>query len=341
MQWTRRSADVGRIKPPLAETRIAHPAPRAAGTRPNPAPHPRDNSVMKTPLATTSPPGTRATATDKRKAFRRLLAGRDCVRAATAFDPLSALAAQELGYPAGILAGSIASLSVLGAPDIALLTLTELVEQARRICRVSDLPLLVDGDHGYGNALNVRRTVTDLEAAGIAALTIEDTLLPAAHGAGASAQLISLGEAAGKLRAAVDARTDPELVLIGRTHAALSRDRADLLARQAALESAGIDALFITGLQDPTDLDALAAQATVPLILGSAVPGLELADLAQRKVRICLQGHAAFYQAFKALYANLSSLRGGESAAEETPQELVKRLSGVERHGAWAEDFLG
>ena len=127
---------------------------------------------------------THSTATDKRKAFRRLLEGDACIRPATAFDPLSALAAQELGYPAGILAGSIASLNVLGAPDIALLTLSELAEQARRICRACELPLLVDGDHGYGNALNVRRSVVDLEAAGIAALTIEDTLLPSAFGAG-------------------------------------------------------------------------------------------------------------------------------------------------------------
>jgi carboxyvinyl-carboxyphosphonate phosphorylmutase len=305
------------------------------------AAHPQDNSLMTPPPATASiSTPTRATATDKRKAFRRLLEGRDCVRPASAFDPMSALAAQELGYPAGILAGSIASLSVLGAPDIALLTLTELVEQARRICRASELPLLVDGDHGYGNALNVRRAVADLEAAGIAALTIEDTVLPAAFGAGAGAQLISIAEVTGKLRAAVDARTDPEFVIVGRTHAALAGERSKLLARQSAMESAGIDALFITGLQEPADLDALASWATIPLILGSAVPGLELADLAQRKVRMCLQGHAAFYQAIKALYANLASLRGGDGMAEQDPQELVRRLSGAERHAVWASDFL-
>ena len=280
------------------------------------------------------------TATDKRKAFRRLLEADRCIRPATAFDPLSALAAQELGYQAGILAGSIASLCVLGAPDIALLTLTELAEQARRICRVADLPLLVDGDHGYGNALNVRRGVVELEAAGIAALTIEDTLLPAAFGAGEGAQLISAREAAGKLRAAVDARIDPEFVVIGRTHAALAAGRADLLERQAALESAGIDALFITGLKDPADLDVLAAKASVPLILGSAVPGLDLAELAERKVRMCLQGHQAFYQAIHALYANLALLRHGEPGAEQNPQELVKRLSGSELHARWGRDFL-
>ena len=79
---------------------------------------------------------------------------------------------------------------------------------------------------------------------------------------------------------------------------------------------------------------------SLPLILGSAVPGLELTDLAQRKVRMCLQGHAAFYQAFKALYANLSLLRDGASATDEIPQDLVKRLSGAERHAAWSKDFL-
>jgi carboxyvinyl-carboxyphosphonate phosphorylmutase len=120
----------------------------------------------------------------------------------------------------------------------------------------------------------------------------------------------------------------------------LTGERAELLARQAAMESAGVDALFITGLKDPADLDALAANATVPLILGSAVPGLELADLAQRKVRMCLQGHAAFYQAIKALYANLSLLRGADGGAEEDAQELVRRLSGVDRQAAWGSDFL-
>ena len=106
------------------------------------------------------------------------------------------------------------------------------------------------------------------------------------------------------------------------------------------MESAGVDALFVTGMQDPGDLDALASKASVPLILGSAVPGLGLADLAARNVRIVLQGHAAFYQAVKALYANLALLRGAEVHEDQDPQELVKRLSGSDRHAMWAKDFL-
>ncbi|MEO8858999.1 MAG: isocitrate lyase/phosphoenolpyruvate mutase family protein, partial [Burkholderiaceae bacterium] len=263
---------------------------------------------------------------EKRRAFRALLAGTACVRLATAYDPLAALAAQEIGYPAGILAGSIASLSVLGAPDIALITLGELVEQARRICRAANLPLLVDGDHGYGNALNVRRMVAELEAAGVAAVSIEDTWLPAAYGAAQGARLISVAEITGKLRAALDARVDASFVILGRTHAGLVQDRTELLERQAALQDAGVDGLFVTGLREVADLDALAENASVPLVLGSMVPGLDVSQLAGRKVRICLQGHEAFYQALKAMYANLSQLHLGADTSGDDAQGLAKRL---------------
>ena len=106
--------------------------------------------------------------------------------------------------------GSVASLAVLGDPDITLITLTELAEQMRRMSRAAALPVLVDADHGYGNALNVRRTVQELEAAGAAGLTIEDTLLPQAFGE-AKTQLISLEEGVGKMKAALDGRGDPSL----------------------------------------------------------------------------------------------------------------------------------
>lgn len=281
-----------------------------------------------------------ASPSDRRKALRAILQGDGCVRPASTFDPMSALAAQEIGYPMGILAGSIASLSVLGAPDITLLTLSELVEQARRICRVSSLPLLVDGDHGYGNALNVRRTVQDLEAAGVAAVSIEDTLLPAAFGAADAGRLVPVAEIAAKLRAALDARIDPAFVVMGRTHAALARDREDLLARQAALQATGVDAVFVTGLRDPADLDALAARASVPLVLGTMVPGMDAAALAARQVRICLQGHDAYYQGIKAVYASLARLRPGRDAADEDAQQLARRLARTELHARWGRDFL-
>src|SRR6516225_2635731 len=120
--------------------------------------------------------------TDRRRRFRAILKGDLCYHPASVFDPLSARIAQDLGFEVGMFAGSTASLTVLGAPDLIVLTLSEFAEQAYRINRAGGLPLLVDADHGYGNALNATRTVEELETAGVAALSIEDTELPTPFG---------------------------------------------------------------------------------------------------------------------------------------------------------------
>ena len=119
----------------------------------------------------------------RREKLRSILNGSACIRPGSVYDATSIRIAEDLGFELGMFGGSVASLVVLGDPDIALITLTELAEQMRRMSRAADLPVLVDADHGYGNALNVRRTVQELEAAGAAGLTIEDTLLPQAFGA--------------------------------------------------------------------------------------------------------------------------------------------------------------
>ena len=116
----------------------------------------------------------------RRQKLRAVLNGKTCVYPGSVFDPLSARIAEDLGFEVGMFGGSIAALVVLGAPDLILLSLSELAEQCRRICRAGEIPVIVDADHGYGNALNVRRTVEELEGAGVAGVTVEDTLLPRA-----------------------------------------------------------------------------------------------------------------------------------------------------------------
>ena len=175
------------------------------------------------------------TATDRRQQVRKILAGPECLYPASIYDPVSARIAESLGFEIGMLAGSIASATVLGAPDLVLLTLTELAEQVHRITRSCSLSLMVDADHGYGNALNVMRTVEELEAAGVSALTIEDTLLPLNFGQGKSEKLISVEELRGKLRAALAARRDPSLVIVGRTVAIRSEGISGVLTRIKAL----------------------------------------------------------------------------------------------------------
>ena len=256
----------------------------------------------------------------RRDVLRSILSGSACIRPGSVYDAISIRIAEDLGFEVGMFGGSVASLAVLGDPDIALITLTELAEQMRRMSRAAALPVLVDADHGYGNALNVRRTVQELETAGAAGLTIEDTLLPQAFGQ-TKTQLISLEEGVGKMKTALDRRGDPSLVIVGRTGAASVSGLADAIARARAYEAAGVDALFFTGLKTRAELEAIAAATTLPIVLGGFPE--ELIDpnaLASQRVRIALQGHAPFAAATQAVYATLKALRDGE---------LPKNLNGL------------
>lgn len=281
--------------------------------------------------------------TERRKKFRAVLKGARCVHPGSVFDPISARLAEQLGFEIGMFAGSIASFTVLGAPDLIVLTLSEFAEQAYRICRAGTLPLLVDADHGYGNALNVMRTVDELESAGVAALTIEDTVLPAAFGAGAPS-LISIAEGVGKMRAALAARQDPELVIVGRTAAIGISGLADTVARAQAYQAAGVDALFFVGVKTRAELEALAGAVSLPIIIGGG--GGELADrayLGAHGVRIALQGHQPFMAAVQAVHDTLKALRDGTppgKLAGIAGNDLMQRVTRERDHRQWTEDFL-
>ena len=253
----------------------------------------------------------------RREALRAILEGNACVHPASVHDPVSVRIAEDLGFEMGMYAGSVASLTVLGAPDLIVLTLTEFALQAHRISRASELPVLADADHGYGNALNVMRTVEELEAAGIAGLTIEDTALPQGFAAGGKPALISLEEGVGKIKAALDARADPNLVIAGRTSAAAITGMDDAIARARAYEAAGADALFMLGLKNRADLETISAALSRPLIISGSGPDFEdRAWLASLGVRICLQGHQPFAAATQAIYTTLKALRDGTPPAE-------------------------
>src|SRR5215467_12176901 len=168
--------------------------------------------------------------TERRERLRSLIAGPCCIYPASVYDAISARIAEDLGFEAGMFAGSIASFTVLGAPDVVVLTLTEFAQQAYRINRAGELPLLVDADHGYGNALSVKRTVEELETAGVAGLTIEDTLLPTPYGA-TEVKLLPIEEGVGKMRAALAGRSDPRLVIVGRTSAPAVTGLDDTIVR--------------------------------------------------------------------------------------------------------------
>jgi oxaloacetate decarboxylase len=280
----------------------------------------------------------------RREALRSILSGSSCIHPGSVYDATSVRIAADLGFEIGMFGGSVASLAVLGDPDIALITLTELAEQMRRMSRAAALPVLVDADHGYGNALNVRRTVEELETAGAAGLTIEDTLLPQAFGQ-TKTQLISLEEGVGKMKAAVEARGDQALVIVGRTGAASISGLDDTIARAKAYEKTGVDALFFTGIKARAELEAIAAATTLPIVLGGATEDMnDRSYLAGQRVRIALQGHAPFAAATQAVYETLKALRDGLSPkhlkglASSELTGRVTRDADVKARGA---EFLG
>jgi carboxyvinyl-carboxyphosphonate phosphorylmutase len=282
--------------------------------------------------------------TDRRERYRETLAGSACIHPGSVYDAISARVAEELGFEVGMFAGSIASFTVLGAPDLIVLTLTEFAAQAYRINRAGKLPLMVDADHGYGNALNVMRTVQELETAGVAGLMIEDTLLPRAFGEKKPA-VISLEEGVGKMRAALAAREDKSLTIIGRTSSPSITGLVDGIRRLKAYEAAGVDALFIAGGLTRHDLDSVAEEVKIPLMLGGVSADLQDKEyLASRGVRIALQGHQPFSAAVKATYDTLKALRDGTkpSALQGiASSELMAKVTRDGDYKSWTEKFLG
>lgn len=246
------------------------------------------------------------TFTERRQRLRELLAGPVCVSPATVYDALSARVAESVGYELGLLSGSVSAATLLAMPDFALQTLSEFAKQVRCITRASGLSVIVDADDGYGNALNVMRTVQELEHAGVAGLMIEDLALPAQFCASAP-QLVSTEEMIGKIRAALTAREDPSLVIIARTAALKAEDAASGAARLGAYAAAGADALYVTGLKSLQDFDTLRAGHTLPVIVGTA-PAISREELAARGVRLLIQGHqpvAAVARALRERYTHL------------------------------------
>ena len=282
--------------------------------------------------------------TDRRERYRAVLAGDQCVHPASVFDPISARIAEDLGFEVGMLAGSIASFTVLGAPDIIVLTLTEFAQQIHRICRAGNLSLMVDADHGYGNAHNVKRTVEELESAGVSALTIEDTVLPRRFGTGET-ELISIEEGVGKMKAALSGRQDPSLVVAGRSSALSVTGVEDAIRRTKAYEAAGVDAMFLSGATTKAEVEAVRAEVKIPLMLGGA--GGELSDrdfLSASGVRIALQGHLSFSASVKAIYDTLKSLRDGVAPGDLTDTLATPGMMGKVTRRAdydkWTKEFM-
>lgn len=281
---------------------------------------------------------------ERRQRVRDHFSGNECVRPASVFDPVSSRVAYDLGFPFGMLGGSIASHTVLGAPDLAIITLSELAEQCRRITRASDISLIVDADHGYGNALNVMRTVDELETSGVSAMTLEDTILPQRFGHQGQEELIPINEMVNKLAAAVAARQDPATVIIGRTHSLNATSHEDCIERVKAFDATGVDAIFLLGIKDIVQLDAIRKVTMLPFMLGTVAEALDDATLAQLGVKIALRGHGTFNASVKAIYDSLKHQAAGGHPSTATDSqagtELMSIATGAASYKEWRETYL-
>lgn len=283
--------------------------------------------------------------TEQRKRLRAVFAGTQCISPASVYDPLSARVAESVGYEIGMLAGSVASSTTLAAPDLIVLTLTEFADQVRRIMRASTLSLIVDADHGYGNALNVMRTVEELEHAGISGMSIEDTALPTRFGqAEGTDELISQEEMEGKLRAAVAARRDPALVILGRTAALKVEGTEGAVKRAKAFAACGVDAIFLVGVEAADQVRAVRDAARLPVMVGSAPASIKREDFAAAGARVLLQGHQPLPAAVKALKEVYQHLHRGGAPAELKDRvasaKEMDALIGVDAYRKRQKDYL-
>ena len=216
--------------------------------------------------------------------LRDLLDSGETILAPGAFDPLAARLVEEAGFPAVYMTGFGTSAALLGRPDVGLLTMTEMADGAARIAACVDIPVIADADTGYGNPLNVIRTVGAYEAAGVAALHIEDQVAPKKCGHLDGKQVIPAAEMAAKIRAAIEARTRPEFVIIARTDARAVEGLDRAIDRAREYRAAGADVLFIEAvLSEAEAAEVTRAFPGVPLLFnwaeGGRTPPLDLATL--------------------------------------------------------------
>jgi 2-methylisocitrate lyase-like PEP mutase family enzyme len=242
----------------------------------------------------------------------RLAAGRAVLLPGVG-NALAARIAADCGYEALYVSGAAISNSQLGMPDLGLLTLDDVAQTVARIGQVTDLPLVVDADTGFGNAVNVYNTVRRLEAAGASAVQLEDQVFPKKCGHFEGKQIVPVAEMAGKVKAAVDARRSDETLIVARTDARASEGFEAALARAQAYIEAGADVTFVEAITTEAEIrelpKRLAAPQVINLVFGGKTPALPFESLDAMGYGLVLYANAALQAAMAAMQRVLAELR--------------------------------
>jgi 2-methylisocitrate lyase-like PEP mutase family enzyme len=249
----------------------------------------------------------------RRIALKRALGERRALLVPGAGDALAARIIEDLRFEAVYLTGAGLANMALGVPDLGLVTLTELVDAAAAIADATALPLIVDADTGFGNPLNVVRAVRALERAGASALQLEDQVFPKKCGHFAGKAVIPAAEMAAKVKAAVDARQDANLLVIARTDALATEGIDRAIERARAYVEAGADATFVEAPTSAADLARIPRELAVPqvanMVVGGRTPLLAQAELARMGFGLVLYANAALQAAVKAMQEVLGALK--------------------------------
>ena len=239
--------------------------------------------------------------------LRQALNSGDMVVAPFVLNALHAKIAESVGFQAVYMTGA-GTAAERGFPDVGLLTMTEMVTNAKYIANAIDIPVICDADTGYGNPLNVQRTVREYEAAGVAAIHLEDQLFPKKCGFFEGKQVIPVGEAVQKIHAALDARTDPDFVIIARCDAYAVTGWADTIERCNAYIEAGADLVFVDGIKSEADIQNYARDmAGLPRMYNGDLMNTKDMDALGYKLMICGSTIWLIYQQVKESFEELKA----------------------------------
>ncbi|PYN84973.1 MAG: carboxyvinyl-carboxyphosphonate phosphorylmutase [Candidatus Rokuibacteriota bacterium] len=285
--------------------------------------------------------------TTRRAGLRALVAKKQGLVVPGAYDGVSARLVQDAGFLAVYMTGYGTAASRLGLPDLGFAGLGEMADHARNLAAVLDVPLIADADTGYGNVLSVRRTVQAYEAAGVAALHIEDQIAPKRCGHLSGHQIVPRGEFAGKIRAAVEARTDPDLLVIARTDAISAVGLDEALRRGEAAAKAGADVLFVEAPRTEAQVEQVARAFDTPLLYnyasGGRSPLLPFARLRELGFAIILLPVDTLLVAGQAMRAFLGQLKARDDVLSlgdrYMPFAEFNELIGVTAQLALAERY--
>ena len=267
------------------------------------------------------------TAPGETATLRERIEAGETVLAPGCYDALGARLVEEAGFPAAYMTGFGSSASRLGRPDIGLMSLPEMVDGARRIVQAVDIPVVADADTGYGNSINVIHTVRQYEAAGVAAIHIEDQVMPKKCGHMEGKQVVPAREMAAKVSAAVAARRSREFLIIARTDARAVEGLDGALERARLYREAGADALFVEAPQSEAEVEAVAAAfPDVPLLFnyaeGGKTPPLSYARLRELGFSLVIFPLTLLFVATQAMRAALARVKADGSPIELLPEML-------------------